>query len=601
MTERNKNLKATSTGASFGKIMLASAVGIILASVIISFLSFSFFASIASSVSKKDKIPEKSVLEIKLNMPIAEQQPDMFNFNMDFLGGFANTKTLGLNKIKAALKKAKTDDNIKGIFLDVTAPVASLATLKEIRDAIVDFKKSGKFVIAHSNYYSPGAYYLATAANKIYITPTGLLVWKGFSAQVMYYKELLKKLDITPEIIRHGKFKSAVEPYLLDSMSVPNRLQLQAYIGNVWKHYVNEIAKARNLDPKSLNMYADKLMLNSSDKAVSLGFIDGQKFRNDVIDEMKNLIGLSEKKKLNFISLSKYIEKTNEPILFSMNDKKNKIAVIYAEGDIKTGESKDKSMGSQTISEAIRKAANNKSVKAIVFRVNSPGGSALASEIILHEIELAKKQKPVIVSMGKYAASGGYYISCEANEIFAEPYTLTGSIGVFGMFFNIQKLINNKLGVHVDVVKTNKYSDFGNIFRQMSPSEREYIKYQIEDTYDKFISHVAQGRNLRKSYVDSIGQGRIWVADDALRIGLIDKIGGIDDAIAEAVRLAGLKKYKIIEYPKVKNFLDKFLEQYQIKALQNKFGILYQTYENIQKLQNMQGIQARFVYDIDIN
>lgn len=600
MTETNKNQKV-STGASFGKIMIASAVGIIIVSIVMSILSLMFFASIANSKSKTSETPKNSVLQIKLNYPIVEQQQDDFYPNLDFLSGFANSKSLGLNKIKAALKNAKTDENIKGIFLEVSAPMAGLAELKEIRDAILDFKKSGKFIIAHSNLYSPGAYYLATAADKIYITPTGMLIWKGFSAQVMYYKDLLKKLEITPEIVRHGKFKSAVEPYLLDSMSNENRVQLQAYIDNVWKHYVAEIAEARDLDISSLNNYADKLTINSTKKAVSLGFIDAEKFRNDVVDEISGLIGLTKDKKLKLISLSKYIKNTNKQEIITSKNNKKKIAIIYAEGDIITGKSKDKSMGAETISEAIQKAANDKTVRAIVFRVNSPGGSALASEVILHEIELAKAKKPIIVSMGKYAASGGYYISCLADKIYAEPYTLTGSIGVFGMYFNVQKLINNKLGVKVSVVKTNDYSDFGNIFRQMTPTERKYITFQIEDIYDQFITHVAAGRNLKKEFVDSIGQGRIWVADDALKLGLIDKIGGIDDAIAEAASEAKIDNYKIIEYPKVKNFMEKFMEQYQVNMMQQKLGYLYETYENIQQLQNMRGIQARFVYDIDID
>ncbi|MEA3452649.1 MAG: S49 family peptidase, partial [Bacteroidota bacterium] len=312
MTEKNTKVKATSTGASFGKIMLASAVGVILLWVVLSLLSISIFSSIASQASKKDEIPEKSVLHIKLNREVVEQQQDIFDVNMDFLGGFVNPQSLGLNKILAALKNAKEDENIKGIYLEVSAPLVNLPELKEIKDAIVDFKSSGKFVIAHSDFYTAGAYYIASIADKVYITPTGLLTWTGFSLQVMYYKGLLEKLDVQPEIVRHGKFKSAVEPYLLDSISDENRKQLQAYIDNVWEHYVKEIADARNLDIASLNNYADKLMINSSDKAVTLGFFDQQKFRNDVFDEIRELIDLDDDKKINLITLPKYIEKTDE-------------------------------------------------------------------------------------------------------------------------------------------------------------------------------------------------------------------------------------------------------------------------------------------------
>jgi len=420
-----KKIKATSTGASFGKIMLATAVGTILIYVVMSLLSISIFSSIASQMSKDEEIPEKSVLHIKLNREVVEQQQDIFDFNVDFLGGFANPQSLGLNKIKAALKDAKENDNIKGIFLEVSAPLTNLPELKEIRDEIINFKASGKFVIAQSDFYSAGAYYLASVADKIYITPTGLLTWTGFSLQVMYYKGLLEKLEVSPEIVRHGKFKSAVEPYLLDSISDENRIQLQAFIDNVWDNYVKEIADARNLDVASLNNYADKLMINSSEKAVTLGFFDQQKFRNEVIDEIRDLVELDDDEKLNLITLSKYIEKTDEVSILPVKSKKDKIAIVYAEGDIIIGKSKDNSMGAITISEAIRKAANDETVKAILLRINSPGGSALASEIILHEIELAKKKKPVVVSMGRYAASGGYYIACYADKIYAEQYTLT--------------------------------------------------------------------------------------------------------------------------------------------------------------------------------
>lgn len=595
-----KKVKADSIGASFTKIMFASSLGFVVATVLISILSIIFIIAFAAGASSKTEVQENTVLVIKLNQPIVEQQQGDLDFNIDFMG-LANPSSLGLNKIIKAIDKAKNDENIKGIYLNLSVITASLAELKEIKDALEDFKTSGKFIIAHADNYIASTYYLATVADKIYITPTGTMIWKGFSSQIMFYKGLFDKLDIEPVIIRHGKFKSAVEPYMLDSMSPANRLQLQTLIDNMWDNYVDEIADARNLDVTALNLYADSLMINSSEKAVTLGLIDKEMFKLDVIDEIKNLTGIDIDKKLKTISLKNYIDVDVDATDISKAKTKDKIAIVYAEGQIIDGKSNDNSMGSITISNAIRKAASDSSVKAIVLRINSPGGSALASEVILHEIELAKKHKPIVVSMGRYAASGGYYIACYADKIYAEPYTITGSIGVFGLMFNLEKLLNNKLGINIEVVKSNANADFGNMTRAMSPQEKQFLQFQIEDIYDKFISHVAIGRNLTKDYVDSIGQGRVWAADDALDIGLIDEIGSIQSAIDEAASLANLDKYKIVEYPKVVDFFEKFIQNYQTKSLQKELGSYYDIYEDIQNLQNMQGIQMRMLWDIDVN
>ncbi len=596
--------KATNNGASFGKIMMASAVGVIIAGFVLSMISMIFMFVIAASATKKAEVQPQSVLIIKLNNPIVEQQPDDFNFDFNLFGDLAGTKKLGLNKILSSIKSAKNDDNIKGIFLNVAIPQASMSELKEIRDALADFKTSGKFIIAHSDMYSPGAYYIATVADKIYLTPTGLILWKGMAAQVMYYKDMLDKLGVQVQVIRHGKFKSAVEPFMLDTMSHANREQLSTLLNTLWDEYVQEIADARNLDVASLNTYADKLMLNSDKQTVALGFVDDLKYHNDVVEEIKNLIGIKKDKKLHQITLAEYIDyqsdKEELDNLYAESDKSDKIAIIYAEGQIIDGKSNDNSMGSITISQAIRKAADDETVKAIVLRVNSPGGSALASEVIWHEVNRARQNKPVIVSMGRYAASGGYYISCDANKIFAEPYTITGSIGVFGMVLNTEQLVENKLGININVVKTNENADFGNVFRPLSETEHAYIQTQIEDIYDTFITRVADGRGMTKEAVDSIGQGRVWAAEDALKIGLVDEIGSIQDAIDEAAKQADLKDYKIIEYPKVKNFIEQILDQYETSMMKKKYGILYETYEQINRLQYMQGIQAIMPYEINI-
>ncbi len=599
--EKSKKTKADESGASFVKIMLASAVGFVGVILLVSLFSALFIGSLIATATKETQIKENSILVMTLAQPIVEQQQDPFNLNFNFMD-MENSGTLGLNKILSSIERAKTDENIKGIFLDLNIIQASLSELYEIRLALEDFKTSGKFIVAHADYYTHTSYYIATVADKIYITPTGSLIWKGFASQVMYYKGLLDKLELKPEIIRHGKFKSAVEPFMTDQMSDENRLQIETMLNSMWDKYLEEISKTRSLDIESLNLYADSLLINSSEKAVALKLIDGQKFRNDVLDELKELIGIEEKDKLNTVKLSKYIETDIEDIteMYAEIDKGEKIAIIYAEGDIIPGKSKDGSMGSITIANAIKKAANNESVKAIVFRVNSPGGSALASEVILHEIELAKAKKPVVVSMGKYAASGGYYISCYADKIYAEPYTLTGSIGVFSLMFNLEDLLYNKIGIKINTVKTNESSDFGSMLRPLTPNERQHLQLQVEDIYDDFISHVAKGRNMTKEQVDEIGQGRVWAAQDALEIGLIDEIGTIDDAVKHAASLANIQQYDIIEYPKVMNFFDKFMQEYQTKILAEQLGENYYLFKQIEKFRNMQGIQARMTFEIDV-
>jgi len=599
--EQQKKIKADPQTASFFKIASASAVGFITVIFAVSLISFLLVLGIVLAATKKTQIDDKTVLVLNLNNPVVEQQPDELDFDMDFLG-LAGTQPVGLNKILKCIKKAKDDETICGIFLDLTVVQASLSELKEIKIALADFKTSGKFIVAHSDTYTQGSYYLATVADKIYLTPTGTLLWKGFSSQVLYYKGLLDKLEVQPEIIRHGKYKSAVEPFLTDQMSDENRIQLETFLKSMWNFYVDEIAKERGLDVKSLNLYADSLMINSSEKAVALKLADAEKFRTEVLDELKTLSGIESDEDLRTITFEKYMFASDEDIeeLANSIDTEDNIAIIYAEGDIIMGKSDNNSMGSITISETIRKVTADSSVKAIVLRINSPGGSALASEIILHEIELAKKVKPVVVSMGKYAASGGYYIACYAEKIFAEPFTLTGSIGVFGMMFNAENLLKNKLGITVHVVKTNQNADFGNMTRALSPQERQFLTIQIEDIYDDFISHVAKGRNMTKEQVDEIGQGRVWAATDALNNGLIDEIGQIEDAVKYAATLAKIEEYNIVEFPKVMNFLDRFVEEMETTTLKKHYGVYYDVYEKVQDLQNMSGIQARMIFDVEV-
>ncbi len=587
----------TTNSTSLGKIILGSALGFFIFNAVLGILWFFMVLMMASVSMKQQKVNTESVLQIKLNYPIVEQQQDDFNFKVNLLSGYQMQKKVGLNKILQAIKIAKDDENIKGIFLDLSTIQASMATVDEIRNALEDFKQSGKFVIAHSDFYTPKTYFLASVADKVYMTPTGTMLWKGMAAQVMYYKQLLEKIGVKPEIIRHGKYKSAVEPFMLDSMSNENREQLQVLLGSLWNRFTNQISADRHIGVDALNNYADKLMINSDSKAVSFGLIDALKYRNDVIDEMKELMNIDLDEKLHSTTLVKYIEMNKNA---NFKTKKDKIAVIYAYGQIIPGESKDDKMGGNTIARAIRKAADDDDIKAIVLRVNSPGGSALASDVIWAEVVRAKKIKPIVVSMGDYAASGGYYISCAADKIFADPYTITGSIGVFGMLFNAHDLIYNKLGIKVEVVETNENSDFGNFSRALTPDERNFYQVQIEQIYGTFVNHVANGRGLDSLFVDSIAQGRVWSADDALKLGLVDSIGRINDAVEYAAELAGVTKYSIKEYPKVKPWFEQFIDEFQTSMAVKKYGILYNAYQEINNLQYLQGIQAVMPYKLDI-
>lgn len=588
---------ANQNKTTFGKIMLASGVGFLIINAVMGIFFMIFLGIMIAATSGAGGLKEKSVLVINLNKEIVEQQPDDFNLNLDFMG-LSATK-LGLNRILETIKDAKNNEKIKGIYLDLDIVLASMSEIEEIRLALLEFKKSGKFVIAHANNYSHSSYYLATAADKIYMTPTGVFLWKGISSETIFFKGLLQKIDVEPIVIRHGKFKAAIEPFILDSMSNENKMQVYTMISNYWNAYLDEISKARNLKIDDMNMYANKLLVNSSQKAVDYGFVDALKFKQDVEEEMKEILVVDKKNKLSAVSVSQYYEKAMNDKEFS-DTEKNKIAIIYAEGQIVEGKSTDGNMGSQTIAKAINDAAMDDDVKAIVLRVNSPGGSALASEIMLNEIIKAKNIKPIVVSMGKYAASGGYYISCMADYIFAEQYTLTGSIGVFGLLFNIEKLLKNKLGINVQVVKTNTNADFGNLTRKMSKDEELFFQAQIEEIYDIFITHVSEGRNISKEQVDSIGQGRIWTSSDALKLNLIDQIGTLDMAIDKAAELAKISDYSLKEYPKVKPFWQNITEKYTDDSKIKKFGNFYDTYKHIEKLANITGAQMLMPFEIEI-
>jgi len=588
----------------FFKFMFASMLGTILTLIVVFFLLIGIIVSAVSFSSKEEvKLSENTVLHIKLEGMLTDRSFNNPIQGFDF-NSMKNKYEPGLNDILLNLKKAKTDPNIKGIFLDLNDVPAGISLLEEIRNALIDFKTSGKFIYSYSEMYSQKAYYLASVSDKIFLNKEGSIDFHGLGAEIMFFKGLLQKLDIDMQIIRHGKYKSAVEPFMLDKMSDANREQTRLFIGSIWNHIVKNISESRKIDIATLQNIADSLLVQNSSDALKYKFADQLVYKDEMIDALKSKLGLDAKKELKYVSLSKYndVKTADTKIKFS----KNKIAVVYAVGAIEGGKGDDLTIGSERISEAIRDARSDSSVKAIVLRVNSPGGDALASEVIWREVNLAKKVKPVVVSMGDYAASGGYYIACAADKIIASPTTITGSIGVFGMIPNLQKLFNNKLGVNIDTVMTNRNAVGISGNRPLSSYQEKVIQNQIERIYTTFIGHVAEGRKLTVEQVDEIGQGRVWSGFDAKRIGLVDDFGGLDKAISEAVKLSKLSEYKVVEYPKQEEFFQQLIksisgEETSGRILQNELGENYNIYKTIKSFSTMKVIQARLPYMIKID
>jgi protease-4 len=506
----------------------------------------------------------------------------------------------GLKEILKGIRAAAEDEHIKGIMLDVSYSPNSYATLEEIRNALQEFKKSKKFVVAYGEMMEEHSYYLASVADKIYMHPTGDMLFNGFSYSSVYMKGLLDKLGVEAQLIRHGKFKAAGEPLIADHMSDENREQIKSFTGSIFNHFIEEIAKSRKKTTAEVLEISNKLQVQSLEDAKKLGLIDGLKYRDEFDAELRKLAGTEEGKELDYMAMGSYAAHAREKNLTV----KNKIAVIYASGDIVSGESDKENMGSETIVEALKKARKDSAVKAVVLRVNSPGGSALASDVIWREVILTKKVKPVVVSMGAVAASGGYYIAAPADMIIAEPNTITGSIGVFGLTINAQKLLNDKLGLRFEKVNFGDYADIGSPDRPMTAPEKEIIQRMIDRIYDDFISRVAEGRKLTKEHVDSIAQGRVWSGADAIKIGLVDELGGIEKAIAVAAKKAKLEEYRVTTLPEQKDPIDQLLKTLTSDAsaymVKKELGENYQYYMSLQKALKYQGIQARMMWDGEI-
>ena len=587
---------------NFLKYTLATITGIIIASVIFFVVMLASLSAIVSSGNKPVSVSNNSILVLKAGVSIpdrSDQNPlsgiDLFNLTL--------SQAPGLNDILYNIEKASGDSRIKGILIENGLLPSGWATTEEIRNALIKFREKGKFVISYSDYIlTQECFYLATASDKIYINPGAMVDFKGLSSEIMFYKKALDKIGVEVQVIRHGKFKGAVEPFILNKLSDENRSQIKDYAGSLWNQVIEDISKSRNIPAEQLNRLADNLVGNLASGAYENKLVDGLMYRDELLDTLKSLSGIKRDKELNLISMTKYSKVPETKTIYSQ---KNKIAVVYASGTIVTGKGNDTNIGGNYYADVIRKARIDTSIKAIVLRVNSPGGSATAADIIWRELSLAVRVKPVVVSMGNYAASGGYFISAPGSKIYADPMTISGSIGVFGLVPNAGKLLEDKLGLTTETINTNKNSDFPTILRPMNTYEKEIMQMSVEKIYRDFVGKVASGRKMSIESVDSIGQGRVWSGTGALKIGLVDEIGGLNDAIKSAAKLAGIRFFSIRELPVIEDPYTRILNQLtgeiKLSIMKNELGESVKYFNLVKELKNMSGVQARLPYFIDIH
>jgi len=582
----------------FLRNLLASFLGTIIAGTLLIFIVFGMITALLS-MDDEVVIKDNSVLLLKLDRQVVDRVSDNPFDNLNIQGMNIEDK-MGLNDLLNVIDKASRDEKIKGIFMNITDLSAGAATLEEIRTALMEFKKSKKFIIAYSDQYSQGGYYLASTADKIYLNPEGLVEFRGMSANLMFFKNALQKLEVEPVIIRGtgNKFKSAVEPLTEEKMSEANRKQTSVYMGSIWQHILKGISESRNIPVDSLNAFADNMTIRNAQACLDNKLVDGLIYFDEVQDELKKLVEVEDDKDFNMVGYERYNKYAKfQPFAA------HKIAVIYATGEIGMGKGDFETIGSETLSGLIRKARKDNRINAIVLRVNSPGGSALASEAIWREMELASKEKVVVVSMGDVAASGGYYIACNADTIVADHTTLTGSIGVFGIIPIIDKFMKNTLGVTFDTVKTNLHSDIGSMYRPMNDDEKAVIQFEVDRIYSSFLSHVSKGRGIEVAMVDSIGQGRVWSGINALELKLVDVHGGLTDAIKIAADMAGLKTWTIEELPVQKDPFEKIMNimsKGNSAMISTGFPEGDRILKAFKSLSGMRGIQARMLFDLEI-
>ena len=583
----------------FLRNLLAAIIGCLIAFGIL-FVMFFVFATLLGNAGDGVVVNENTVLKISINEPIYDYYGA--DKNDPFAGLFE--EGLGVDDILHAIKVAKTDNRIQGISIKNNFLLAGLAQTQEIRKALEDFKSSGKTIYALSDYYAHKDYYLASVADKVFINPQGVMDFKGLSSEVLYYKDLQEKSGVKMEVIRHGKYKSAVEPFLTNEMSDENRTQIKELLNSIWNQMLTDIGRSRKLSIEGLNTIADTLGARNPIMAVNSGLLDGMRYQDEYQNDWKEVLGVGEDDDLNVISLSDYIgESANK----NRATGKNKIAIVFAQGEILYGEGSRDVIGQGSLTRALRKARENENIKAVVLRVDSPGGSSLVSDIIWREVVLTKEVKPVVVSFGNVAASGGYYLAVGADKIFAEPTTVTGSIGVFGTIPNIHEL-SNDIGINAEQVGTNANSVDYSFFEPMTENFRKQLQESIALTYDTFLERVADGRNMTKEAVNKVAQGRVWSGVDAVTLGLVDELGNLDDAISAAAELAGLESHGIRKYPKYKSDFERLMEDFSSaktkigeSVIKRELGAdTFNRLKTFKRITEQKGVQARMPFNLNI-
>ncbi|NBW35567.1 MAG: signal peptide peptidase SppA [Cytophagia bacterium] len=581
----------------FWKSFFATLLALFVFSVISFFLMIGFIGALSSEAEVV--VADNSVLHLNLDAQITEQQVDNPFEGLPVLGG--EVASVGLIELKEALRQAKDDSKIKGIYLTVSYPMTGFATLEEIRLSLLDFKSSGKWVVAYGDMMSEAAYYLASAADKVYLNPQGDVEWNGLAIEVSFFKRMFEKLEIKPEVFRVGEFKSAVEPFMLDKMSNENKLQLTETINSIYDYVVTQVSTARGIDKVKLREMSDKMLVRNAKQAVEYSLIDSLLYDDQLTAELKSRLSLAGDDDIDFIKLSKYRKSYT-----SFKSSKNEIAIIVGDGEIMPGKGSEGIIGGDKFAEQVRKARENDKVKAIVIRVNSPGGSFQASDIMWREITLAKQVKPVIASMGDYAASGGYYMAMGCDTIVAQPHTITGSIGIFSVLFDASGLMSNKLGISTEQVKTGEFGEMITVSRPLTEQEKAVWQRKTEEGYEVFTSKAAEGRNMDVEELKKVASGRVWTGAQAKERGLVDVLGGFDDAIQLAAEAAGISAdYKVKYYPQKLPFFQELMleleDNARVNALQQELGMYYPFYMQMQRVQHYNGMQARLPFELSIH
>jgi len=585
---------------SFGKAFLSSCLGALTAMIVFFFLSIIFISALVSGLSedKKVVVSDKSVLHLELDAQITEMQQENPFAGLPIPG--AEGRKVGLLQLKQAIKHAKEDANIEGIYLEVSQPLAGFSSIEEIRESLIDFRESGKWVIAYNETMSEGAYYLSSAANEIYLNPQGEIEFNGLTVTVGFYKKLFDKLEIHPEVFRVGEFKSAVEPFLLEKMSPENRLQLQELANSIYDHMLVKIAEARKIERQRLEEISDKMLVNNAQATVDLGLVDDLLYQDQFMGLLKDKLNIGKDEEVKFITYNRYRKSFS-----TYKNSKNEIAVIVADGTIMPGDGNqnDQVIGADKFVEEIRKAREDEDIKAIVMRVNSPGGEFKASDMMWREIKLASQAKPVIGSMSDYAASGGYYLSMSCDTIVAQPNTITGSIGIFGIMFDLSDFLGDKLGITFDEVRTGEFGDTYTVTRPLTQAEKNFIQKNLDQYYNTFTTKAAEGRNVPHEEIQKVASGRVWTGQQALDRKLVDVLGGFDDAVRIAAEKAGVADdYKVRFYPEPKNFFEELLinleENTESRAVRQQLGEMYYWYDHMKKISQYQGAQARMPFEL---